>query len=49
MSANFDTHEVLNQASPLEEYDVFGTDRALGEAVDREGRDVGQSRAARLG
>jgi putative acyl-CoA dehydrogenase len=37
MSANFDTHEVLNQASPLEEYDVFGTDRALGEAVDREG------------
>ena len=31
------THEVLNQATPLCDYDVFGGDRALGEAVEREG------------
>jgi len=33
----FDTHEVLNQAPPLADYDVFGSDRALMEAVEREG------------
>ena len=32
-----DTHEVINQVPPLEEYDVFSADRVLGEAVDREG------------
>ncbi|HXU68774.1 MAG TPA: acyl-CoA dehydrogenase family protein [Polyangia bacterium] len=31
------THEVLNQSTPLADYDVFGGDRALGEAVAREG------------
>jgi putative acyl-CoA dehydrogenase len=31
------THEVLNQAPPLEGYDVFGADAALTEAVAREG------------
>ena len=31
------THEVLNQSTPLVDYDVFGADRALGEAVAREG------------
>lgn len=31
------THEVLNQPPPLEDYDVFGADRVLGEAVQREG------------
>jgi putative acyl-CoA dehydrogenase len=31
------THEVLNQSTPLADYDVFGSDRALGEAVAREG------------
>ena len=32
-----DTHEVLNQAPPLEDYDVFAADPALGEGIDREG------------
>jgi putative acyl-CoA dehydrogenase len=31
------THEVTNQPPPLEGYDVFGTDAALVEAVEREG------------
>ncbi len=31
------THEVLNQSTPLVDYDAFGGDRALGEAVTREG------------
>jgi putative acyl-CoA dehydrogenase len=31
------THEVSNQPPPLEGYDVFGTDRALVEALTREG------------
>ncbi len=37
MLTQFDTHRVLNQAPPLEGYDVFAADRALREAVDREG------------
>jgi putative acyl-CoA dehydrogenase len=37
MVVQFDTHEVFNQAPPLEGYDVFAADAALGEAVDREG------------
>ena len=32
-----DTHEVFNQPPPLDGYDVFAADRALGEAVEREG------------
>jgi putative acyl-CoA dehydrogenase len=31
------THEVTNQPPPLEDYDVFGADAALSEAVEREG------------
>ncbi|HEX5365050.1 MAG TPA: acyl-CoA dehydrogenase family protein [Acidimicrobiales bacterium] len=31
------THEVTNQPPPLEGYDVFGTDVALAEGVEREG------------
>ena len=31
------THEVTNQPPPLVGYDVFGADRALAEAVEREG------------
>jgi putative acyl-CoA dehydrogenase len=31
------THEVTNQPPPLEDYDVFGADAALVEAVEREG------------
>jgi putative acyl-CoA dehydrogenase len=33
------THEVLNQALPLEDYNVFTSDRVLREAVSREGGD----------
>jgi putative acyl-CoA dehydrogenase len=33
------THEVFNQAPPLEGYNVFESDRVLGEAVRREGAD----------
>src|SRR5579859_7203180 len=37
--AAFETHEVTNQAPPLTDLDLFGTDRALVEAVTREGAD----------
>ncbi|MHB1716901.1 MAG: acyl-CoA dehydrogenase family protein [Acidimicrobiales bacterium] len=37
MVETFETHEVTNQSLPLEDYDVFSSDRALVEAVDREG------------
>ena len=37
MATPFDTHEVTNQPPPLTGYDVFGADRALAEAVEREG------------
>src|SRR5690242_18325793 len=33
------THEVLNQSIPLEDYNVFTSDRVLREAVSREGGD----------
>jgi len=36
-SFDFQTHEVLNQAAPLAGYDLFTSDRALAEAVAREG------------
>jgi hypothetical protein len=35
--APFETQDVLNQPPPLVDYDLFGTDRALQEAVAREG------------
>jgi putative acyl-CoA dehydrogenase len=37
MSSVFDTHEVLNQSPPFEDVNLFSTDRALMEAVSREG------------
>ena len=37
MATLLDTHEVFNQPPPLEGYDVFTADRALVEAVEREG------------
>jgi putative acyl-CoA dehydrogenase len=37
--AAFETHEVTNQAPPLADLDLFGTDCALVEAVTREGAD----------
>ena len=36
-AAPFETHEVLNQPPPLVDYDLFNTDRAIKEAVVREG------------
>jgi putative acyl-CoA dehydrogenase len=38
-AAGFATHEVMNQPPPLVDYDLFGSDRALQEAVRREGAD----------
>ena len=37
MRAVASTHEVTNQPPPLQGYDVFGADRALREALEREG------------
>lgn len=39
MDAYFRTHEVANQPTPLVDYDLFATDRALAEATAREGAD----------
>jgi putative acyl-CoA dehydrogenase len=43
------THEVLNQAPPLEGLDVFGSHTALVEATEREGAEWILPRAAELG
>ena len=43
------THEVLNQAPPLEGYNLFGQDRALAEAVGREGAGWAEGRLQKLG
>ncbi len=43
------THEVLNQPPPLEGYDLFTTDRVLGDAVEREGAAWARERLQRLG
>jgi putative acyl-CoA dehydrogenase len=43
------THEVLNQPPPLEDYDLFATDRVLAEAVEREGASWARDRLAALG
>ena len=43
------THEVFNQAPPLENHNVFTSDRPLVEAVDREGGDWAADRIAELG
>ena len=43
------THDVFNQAPPLEEYDVFAADPALREAVDREGAAWAQPELGSLG
>jgi putative acyl-CoA dehydrogenase len=41
--------EVLNQPPPLENYNVFESDRPLVEAVDREGADFARERVSELG
>jgi putative acyl-CoA dehydrogenase len=43
------THEVLNQPPPLEPYDLFTSDRALGEGLRREGGAWAADAAAELG
>jgi len=43
------THEVFNQSTPLENYNVFSADRALVEALRREGGVWAEDRAAALG
>ncbi len=43
------THEVLNQATPLEEYNSYDADRPLQEALRREGGDWAEGRARELG
>ena len=43
------THEVQNQPPPLEGYDLFATDRVLGEALEREGAGWARERLQRLG
>ena len=43
------THEVLNQPPPLEGYNFFEQDRALAEALQREGAGWAEDRARRLG
>jgi putative acyl-CoA dehydrogenase len=45
MSSAFATHEVLNQSPPFEDINLFSSDRALVEAVSREG---GGAEAKRL-
>src|SRR5262245_18721782 len=37
MSSPFATHDVLNQSPPFEDLNLFSSDRALLEAVNREG------------
>jgi putative acyl-CoA dehydrogenase len=44
-----DTHEVLNQPPPLVGYDLFGTDRILGDALERAGASWARGRVSELG
>ena len=43
------THEVANQATPLEDYNTFTSDRVLTEALCREGGDWAEERVAEVG
>ena len=43
------THEVQNQVPPLVDYNLFATDRVLGEALSREGGDWVADQAHKLG
>ncbi|MHB8430272.1 MAG: acyl-CoA dehydrogenase family protein [Acidimicrobiales bacterium] len=49
MSDPFETHQVVNQVPPLEDYGVFTADRALCDAVQREGAAWARSELAELG
>jgi putative acyl-CoA dehydrogenase len=48
-TARFATHEVLNQPPPLEHTNLFEQDRALAEAVEREGAGAGLQRLKNFG
>ncbi|HXZ00955.1 MAG TPA: isovaleryl-CoA dehydrogenase [Stellaceae bacterium] len=48
-TAEFATHEVFNQPPPLVDYNVFTSDRALQEAVEREGGGWAAERLAGFG
>ena len=43
------THEVLNQATPLEDYNTYESDRVLVEALRREGGEWAESRVSEAG
>ncbi len=45
----FSTHEVANQAPPLEDLDLFSTNVPLVEALDREGAGWARERCAEVG
>jgi putative acyl-CoA dehydrogenase len=47
--ASATTHDVFNQSTPLEGYNVFAADAVLGEAVRREGADWAEPRLAEIG
>ncbi|HXF55021.1 MAG TPA: isovaleryl-CoA dehydrogenase [Hyphomicrobiaceae bacterium] len=49
MTSPFATHEVLNQSPPFEDVNLFLTDRALQDAVKREGGSSALERLAALG
>ena len=49
MNSAFTTHEVLNQSPPFENINLFTSDRALREAVDREGGGVAVKRLTAFG
>jgi putative acyl-CoA dehydrogenase len=49
MSEPFTTHEVLNQSPPFEDVNLFTTDRALTEAVNREGGGAAVKRLTAFG
>jgi putative acyl-CoA dehydrogenase len=48
-AAPFDTHDVMNQPPPLIDLDLFGSDRALVDAVMREGADWARSDLSAFG
>jgi putative acyl-CoA dehydrogenase len=43
------THDVVNQATPLEDYNTFAADRVLVEALRREGGDWAEPRVSEVG
>ncbi|CAN7467159.1 isovaleryl-CoA dehydrogenase [Phenylobacterium sp. LjRoot219] len=49
MDAHFRTHEIENQPTPLVDYDLFATDRALAEAAAREGAEAASASLSTLG